>query len=157
MQLTKYAKEWCPFIFDLEYKLYVTSLFVFADLFHIRLADQNHGRDGENQRFCNSFEFLPGSFSTVPVFNQSRVFPCTTRDLQNKGPVMCILLSDWKFFGTKLKKNWKWIGDFSFLFSAKTFSVWKSIAHDPALILKVCLWLCRGKPEMEWKILELTI
>ena len=32
-----------------------------------------------------------------------------------------------KVFGTKLKKNWKWIGDFSFLFSAKTFSVWKSI------------------------------
>ena len=30
-----------------------------------------------------------------------------------------------------LKKNWKWIGNFSFLFSAKALSVWKSIAHDP--------------------------
>ena len=28
-------------------------------------------------------------------------------------------------------KNWKWLGNFSFLFSAKRLSVWKSIAHEP--------------------------
>ena len=35
-----------------------------------------------------------------------------------------------------LKKNVKWIGNFSFLFSTKILSVWKSIAHDPAINLK---------------------
>ena len=32
-----------------------------------------------------------------------------------------------------LRKNWKWIETFTFLFSANTLSVWKLIAHDPAL------------------------
>ena len=37
------------------------------------------------------------------------------------------------FRNSTVIKNWMLIGNFSFLFSAKTLSVWKSIAHDPAL------------------------
>ena len=38
------------------------------------------------------------------------------------------------FFGTK-QKNWNFQFTFKFLYTARTLSVWKSIAHDPALIL----------------------
>ena len=50
------------------------------------------------------------------------------------GRIMCKWLSDWKCVGTKWK-NWKFQFTFSFLFGAKTLSVWKSIAHDPALYI----------------------
>ena len=49
---------------------------------------------------------------------------------------MCNWLLDQKCFGNKYKTESELVvGTFSFFLIAKTLSVWKSIAHDPALKL----------------------